>query len=366
MTTFVRALSVYEKKIIHETTKLLSIKYKFSEKEAISYILSQPLPPKQRKRCEAPFSELIIASLLSNVKQSNFPLDYSRIILSKDQLKEYECDMEKRTPKSLNDWFMKCKLQCTEFHKKLGISEHEDLVTSYLTGKSIKEPIIMDLVKDIEKKQCKADIYISVNTKSQHPVPTKWIGISVKTTPDDPMSNWSIEKIISHVDKETSQKLKETKINILRENGITRKWRENKEGNRQKYNEIMYGYNEYKMMLHMWITEPKNKEYIQKIIAEAAGSSITKFKMFKYDGTTFTNLSDVYKKIIKSKNFNIIIDSQSTKSKLDKVNLKSYYSSTSAKLWYYIEIDSVIEYRIEIRWKGDPFASPQILLIGCN
>ena len=47
------------------------------------------------------------------------------------------------------------------------------------------------------------------------------------------MSNWSIEKLISQVDKETAQKLKETKVTILSKNGITRKWRENKEENRK-------------------------------------------------------------------------------------------------------------------------------------
>lgn len=362
---FKKQLTKYGKEVIFETTKLLSEKYNFSKEEALLYLLPTP-PPKQRKRCEAPFSELIIASILSNTLQTNFPLDYSRIIVSPDQLQEYKCDMAKRSSKVLNEWFTKCKLHSMSFHKQLGICQHQDIVTCYLTGKTIKEPTILELVKDIEKKQRKADIYISVNTNSHHPVPTKWIGLSVKTTPDDPMSNWSVEKLISHVDKEKAQKLKETKLTILSKNGITRKWRENKEENRKKYNEIMYGYNEYKTMLHMWMTEPKNKEYIQKIIAEAAGSSITRFKMFKYDGNKFTNLSEIYQKIIKSKNFNIIVDSSSTKSHLEKLKLKPHHSITSAKLWYYIQIDSIVEYRIEIRWKGDPFASPQILLIGYN
>ena len=355
-----KQLTKQGKQIIIETTKFLSAKYNFSEEEALSYLLPQS---KQRKRCEAPFSELIIASVLTNTSQSKFPLDYSKIIVSPKQLQDYKCDMESRIPKVVNDWFDKCKVDCMSFHKQLGIYNHEDIVTCYLTGKSIKESIILDLVKDIEKKQRKADIYISINTNSHHPVPTRWIGLSVKTTPNDPMSNWSIEKLISDKDKETAKKLKETKIKLLEENGITRSWRDNKEKNRQKYNKLMYGYNEYKTMLNTWITKEENKEYIQKIIAEAAGSSITQFQMFKYDGDKFTNLSDIYENIIKSKKFNIIIDSPNTKSKLDKLNLKSHYSKSSAKLWYYIEINSIVEYRIEIRWKGEPFASPQLILV---
>ena len=358
-----KQLTKHGKQIILETTKFLSAKYNFSEEEALSYLLPEP---KQRKRCEAPYSELITASVISNISQSSFPLDYSQIIVSPKQLEDYKCDMESRNHKVLNDWFVKCKLHCMSFQKQLGIYKHEDIVTCYLTGKSIKDPTILNLIKDVEKKQRKADIYISVDTNSHHPIPTKWIGISVKTTSSDPMSNWSIEKLISHKDKETEKKLKDTKIKLLEENGITRSWRDNKEENRKKYNEIMYGYNEYKTMLHTWITKPENKEYIQKIIAEAAGSSITQFKMFKYDGDKFTNLSEIYQKIIKSKNFNIIIDSPNTKHELDKLNIKSHYSKSSAKLWYYIEINSIVEYRIEIRWKGEPFASPQLILVSCN
>ena len=360
-----KQLTKYGKQVVFETTKLLSEKYKFSQEEALLYILPHS-PPKKRKRCEAPFSELIIASVLSNTSQTNFPLDYSRIIASSEQLEEYKCDMAKRSPKVLNDWFRKCKLHSMCFQKQLGLYKDDHNITCYLTGKTIKEPTILELVRDVEKKQRKADIYISVDTMPHHSTVTKWIGLSVKTTPNDPMSNWSVEKLISEVDKKTATKLKETKVKLLEDNGITRDWRENKEENRKKYNEIMYGYNEYKTMLHMWMTEPKNKEYIQKIIAEAAGSSITRFEMFKYDGNKFTNLSEIYQKIIKSKNFNIIVDSSNTKSHLEKLKLKPHHSITSAKLWYYIQIDSIVEYRIEIRWKGDPFASPQILLIGYN
>ena len=46
----------------------------------------------------------------------------------------------------------------------------------------------------------------------------------------------------------------------------------------------------------------------------------------------------------------------------DKLSLKSHYSDKASKIWFYVEIDSQVDYRIEIRWKGDPFASPQLQL----
>ena len=160
------------------------------------------------------------------------------------------------------------KKNCIEFYKQLGISLDKDIVTCYLTGKKIEDPKILELVQGIEKKK-KADIYILVNN-------IEWIGISVKTTPGDTMSNWSIEKLIFEVDKETVNILKETKIKLLNENGITRNWRDNKNQNREKYNKLMYGSNKYKSIITKWMTDFKNKEYIKKIITEIAGSSITK------------------------------------------------------------------------------------------
>ena len=310
---------------------------------------------KQRKRCETPYTELVMASILTNFEQASFPLDYSKITISSEQLENYNCDMKIRTLDELNNWFMNSKKNCIEFYKQLGISLDKDIVTCYLTGKKIEDPKILELVQGIEKKQKKADIYILVNN-------IEWIGISVKTTPGDTMSNWSIEKLIFEVDKETVNILKETKIKLLNENGITRNWRDNKNQNREKYNKLMYGSNKYKSIITKWMTDFKNKEYIKKIIAEIAGSPITKFKMFKYDGKTFTNLFEIYQKISNAKTFNIIPDLPSSKLELDKLGLKSHYSDKASKIWFYVEIDSQVDYRIEIRWKGDPFASPQLQL----
>ena len=64
---------------------------------------------KQRKRCETPYTELVMASVLTNFEQASFPLDYSKINISSEQLENYNCDMKIRTLDELNNWFMNSK-----------------------------------------------------------------------------------------------------------------------------------------------------------------------------------------------------------------------------------------------------------------
>ena len=75
MTTFIKELTKMKKESYMKQNYFLE-NINFQNKKPISYILSQPPTPtlcKQRKRCEAPFSELII-DLFYNVNQSKFRL----------------------------------------------------------------------------------------------------------------------------------------------------------------------------------------------------------------------------------------------------------------------------------------------------
>ena len=79
----------------------------------------------------------------------------------------------------------------------------------------------------------------------------------------------------------------------------------------------------------------------------------------KYLGSTFittSNVSALLPTSFKPSPSHIIPDLPSSKLELDKLDLKSHYSDKASKIWFYVEIDSQVDYRIEIRWKGDPFA----------
>ena len=43
-------------------------------------------------------------------------------------------------------------------------------------------------------------------------------------------------------------------------------------------------------------------------------------------------------------------------------NIKTHFSPTAAKLWYFILVNNEIQYRFEIRSKGDWDNSPQLLI----
>ena len=307
---------------------------------------------KKRKRCECHWSEFVISKILKNP----YITDEINVILNNhieyiENSEEYNKELKENFEEA-ELWFKQCLIHTQTFYKILGIKQ-SDVIDIYLTGKKINNNSVNELVKYIDDKQKKADVYININKE-------KWIGISVKKDKDCTLCNWSIEKLIQEKDPLLAKNLKDKKIKILNENGINRKWRENLTANREKYNRLMYGDNSYKILLNDYILN--NKEHIKEIIANAAGSSINHFNIYLYDGNDYKNLLDIYNQIKNSHNVNIIEDTLHTKEYLQNLKLKTYYSNKAAKLWYYIQLNEVVMYRFEIRWKGDPFSSPQIQL----
>lgn len=310
--------------------------------------------PKKRKRCETPWSEYVAAIIFQHPYATYEQLDSLSLNISDSMTLSYKRDLEIRKETSVQKWFNRCKEKTTQWRTNCGIKD-TDTIEVFLEGKSITSPRVAELIKGIDKKQKnKGDIFICVNEE-------RWILISIKTTPDAPLSNWSIEKEIEERNPSLKSELKKHKEKLLKDNGIYRNWRENKKENRAKYNQIMYGGdNIYWSILKTWISENAQTEF-RDIIASAAGSSITQFSTYKYDGRNFENLSDTFAKI-KNNDITIIQDCPSNKETLQKHNLKQHYSDSSSKIWYYIQIGEQFVYRFEIRWKGDPFASPQFLL----
>ena len=345
----------------------LAEKYNFDPKEAHQFLKeklnSQPQDvgvtkitkiKKKRKRCETPWSEYVAAIIFQHPNATYEQLDSLSLNISDSMTLSYKNDLKIRKETSVRKWFDQCKENTTQWRTECGIKD-TDSIEVFLEGKKISSPRVLELLKQInDSKQHKGDIYICVNKE-------RWISISIKTTHNDPLSNWSIEKLIGERNPSLKTELKKHKEKLLKDNGINRNWRENKDENREKYNQIMYGGdNIYWNMLKTWISENTQTE-IRDIITSAAGSSITQFATYKYDGRGFENLSDTFTKI-KNNDVTIIHDCPSNKETLQKHNLKQHYSETSSKIWYYVKIGDQFAYRFEIRWKGDPFASPQLLL----
>ena len=337
--------------------------YGFDAAEALAFLHAEPekepdvltitKPKKKRKNVETPWTEYVAAVVFQHPcatfeNLTNLPLE-----LAEKEANAYKTDIGNRPEKCVRQWFQTCQEKTAEWRNNCGISS-SDKVEVFLTGKKARNPQVIELLKPIkDKKQHKADIFICVNGK-------RWIGVSIKTTHGDPLSNWSIEKLIRQSTPAIADELKEHKTKLLEENGITRNWREKKEENRAKYNAIMHGKNIYKEILHKWITENAGTT-LKDIIASIAGSSVTEFANHKYDGTEFEDLTATFTTIKEGK-MSMIADCPETKDLLVSKGLKQHYSETAAKLWYYVKINEIFKYRFEIRWKGDPFASPQLML----
>lgn len=353
---------------VQEIVARLGEKYGFDSTEALAFLqqessspdpepvtetLTIKKPKKKRKNVETPWTEYIAAVVFQHQEATFDQLSSLSLELTETMKQAYVTDMEKRPEKSVREWFETCKERTTQWRSSCGI-KNSDTLEVFLTGKKVRNPRVVELLKPIkDKKQHKADIFICVNGD-------RWIGVSIKTTHGDPLSNWSIEKLIKETTPTVANELKEQKTKLLEENGITRNWREKKEENRAKYNAIMHGKNIYKETLHKWITENAGTT-LKDIIASIAGSSVTEFANHKYDGTAFEDLCKTYTSI-KESDMKMIADCPETKELLETHRLKQHYSDTAAKLWYYVKVGDSFKYRFEIRWKGDPFASPQLML----
>ena len=353
---------------VQEIVARLGEKYGFDSKEALFFLQEQETttqpepvpetftikkPKKKRKNVEAPWTEYIAAVVFQHPEATFDQLSSLPLELTEPMKEAYLSDMEKRPQKSVREWFETCKERTAQWRTSSGITI-TDTLEVFLTGKKVRNIRVAELLKPIkDKKQHKADIFICVNGD-------RWIGVSIKTTHGDPLSNWSIEKLIRQSSPAIADKLKEHKTKLLTENGIERNWREKKEENRAKYNAIMHGKNIYKEILHKWITANAGTT-LKDIIASIAGSSVTEFSNHKYDGTAFEDLCQTYTSI-KESDMNMVADCPETNDLLKCKGLKQHYSDTAAKLWYYVKVEDSFKYRFEIRWKGDPFASPQLML----
>lgn len=353
---------------VQEIVARLGEKYGFDSKEALFFLQEQETTPnpepvpdtltikkpkKKRKNVETPWTEYIAAVVFQHPEATFDQLTSLPLELTETMKQAYLLDMEKRPEKCVREWFDTCKERTAQWRTSYGITD-TDKMEVFLTGKKVRNPRVAELLKPIkDKKQQKADIFICVNGE-------RWIGISIKTTHGDPLSNWSIEKLIRETTPDVANELKEHKTKLLTENGIERNWREKKEENRAKYNAVMHGKNVYKETLHDWISDNAGTT-LKDIIAAIAGSSITEFSNHKYDGTAFEDLCQTYTSI-KESDMKMVADCPETKQLLETQGLKQHYSDTAAKLWYYVKVGDSFKYRFEIRWKGDPFASPQLML----
>ena len=276
---------------------------------------------KERKNVEYNFAELLVAVCLKNplCKTKQDIIDNKDSIFCKN-IQGYIDDLNCRSTKII-DQYINFLTKQTIFNNVKDV---------YLLGKNSNSyPEITSLNRNLTQIDAKSDVMIKL-------VDNSWVGLSVKANKSCFLTNYSIQKILSN-----GTELDEIKKDYLKTNGFLKF---NKE-ERIKVNKLFHRSNIYWDKLQESIEKEKCK--IISILKEGLCSSKTTYNVFEIDGEDIIDLSLLQKEL----------DSK----KIDLIK-REYPERNAAKIWYDILVDNIIKYKIEIRWKGNVFISPQIMI----
>jgi len=208
-----------------------------------------------------------------------------------------------------------------------------DIDKLYLEGKTITSPEILDLNKNIDRKESKADIYIKLNNNN-------FIGISVKQMKNATLTNYSVQKMLP---LEDNIRLTKIKRDFLTNKGFPN----NIKTNRKRVNKLFYVSDPTILKDHIYWCELMkcidiNKTIIKQQLVENMLSKNLPYKLLEFNG------DDLY-----SIEYNSDI--------LNDINFEHYEpyyycasgsNRNTAKLFYKLDILKK-SYRVEVRWKGD-------------
>ena len=232
----------------------------------------------------------------------------------------------------------------------------------FLCGKSdnIKDPdfnIIKEENKKLKdenktdsKKICKSDIYILFHSNLH----IQFIGLSIKKDSNCTKMNYSIHSILGKiVNNELEIELNKIKAEILNNEGITKDNFKNKKKGKRIYNKSFYNKkdNLYWNKLNKYISE--NKEgVIKTLYSNYACINNYKYEVYELCNEKYTLLNN--NNYYELKNLDLIYDKDTSERKI-----------TASKLFYDLKYKNRVWMKLEIRFKGNPFVSPQFQTAKC-
>lgn len=204
----------------------------------------------------------------------------------------------------------------------------------YLIGKSKSNfPELEFLSQGLDIKDNKADLFV-VDTQD------RWIGVSIKSSPQDFLTNFSLEKLFPN-----GEEIKRVRLQYLREQGYP----SFKKEERTEVNELFYqlpgrenpywekvkeSINQYEFELLQYLL---NTIYSQKVPYPMIELNGVEMKCLQNDFPGHLGKSDL------------------------KLELQTG-SKNSATLSYFILIRNTYKLKMDIRWKGNVHQSPQIMV----
>ena len=270
----------------------------------------------------------------------------------------YMKDLETRNPNDVKKYM-------DTLRRKVQIEFPDETITrTDLEGKNLKTNELKDLNTGKDKKEAKADVYFHLKKGEKKRI----IGLSVKQTKDCTKTNFSVEKMIFEItnDKQIRKDLSELRKKVIIDAGLqgeakqlnikrpdlTKEELETlKDGIRVKLNRLFSPKanpnNPYWIALKSAINE-RIQGLAEEIVKNLFPSDLG-YPLYEFDGIDFVRLD-------------VSNDTKITMKPSARYSTKkSGDDRDAAKLFYQLKVDSK-KYRIEIRFKGDIWASsPQFL-----
>jgi hypothetical protein len=332
--------------------------------------LTKVSEPKTRKNPDYQFTEFLFAVVLKNPDvEFDIPKikNVDNINVHKSSKSLYIADLESsvktRADKArVKRWFDNAKENIKRFYETYPETLNYDEVEVYVTGKK-------STFKQVSSRQDKTKGSDKINKGDVYLISGKnFIGFSIKKSKIDTYTNWSIETMIKGIDEKQYNDLKETKTKFISELGIelmsSSKFEKSnkplKTEVRNKFNKAMRGDNIYKKKIDQLVK--RNSNYFLSELIKGVSCN-TSYPTYFFNGTEFYNLNsmyDIYKEKFDKNQLRFLNDNKKDNSNLKRLKLKEHYSPNAGKLWYYLKEDkNKVNYRFEIRVKGNLFASLQ-------
>ena len=263
------------------------------------------------------------------------------IEISEHEFDNYMKDLQTRQNKEVNSYLENAR---KTFKDKIG----KKVKKVYIEGKKLKTKKLIDLNKDNDLKEAKADAYVELEDG-------KIIGVSIKQDKKCTKSNFSVEKMLSEIvnDKMMGKALSDARQTIIKNAGLESEAKklklkttteEEKKNIRSQLNDLFRPSNEniYWQKVKEEI-EKNNQEIANRIVQNLFPRNLG-YELYEFDGSDFNRLDYDAELVI-------------------TLHEKSRYGRTkkgeernAAKLFYQLKVDGK-KYRVEIRFKGDIWSS---------
>jgi len=263
------------------------------------------------------------------------------IEISEHEFDNYMKDLQTRPNREVNSY-----LENTRKMFKDKIDKKVKKV--YIEGKKLKTRKLIDLNKDNDLKEAKADAYVELEDG-------KIIGVSIKQDKKCTKSNFSVEKMLSEIvnDKMMGKALSDARQTVIKNAGLESEAKklklkttteEEKKNIRSQLNDLFRPSNEniYWQKVKEEI-EKNNQEIANRIVRNLFPRNLG-YELFEFDGSDFNRLDYDAELVI----------TLHEKSRYGKT--KKGEERNAAKLFYQLKVDGK-KYRVEIRFKGDIWSS---------